>query len=73
MLPCAAATDVAPQLLFHWMVPEYNNEGALDYGLLLENLKDWLDKHLAGPHDVLVIQASVILSLKSILQALTMS
>ena len=60
MLTYAAATDVTPQLLFHWMVPEYDNEGGLDYGLLLENLKDWLDTNLAGPHDVLVIQVSVI-------------
>jgi len=54
-----AATDTVPQLFFHWMVPEYTAEGELDYGILLENLRDWLGEQLRSPDDILIVQASV--------------
>ena len=41
------------------MVPEYTIEGELDYGLLLENLNDWIGEHLRSSADVLIVQASV--------------
>ena len=43
----------------HRMVPEYTIEGELDYGLLLENLNDWIGEHLRSSADVLIVQASV--------------
>mmetsp|Transcript_48289 Transcript_48289/g.151441 ORF Transcript_48289/g.151441 Transcript_48289/m.151441 type:complete len:673 (-) Transcript_48289:516-2534(-) len=54
-----AATDISPQLYFHWMVPEYNFEGNLDYELLVEKLSSWLEKFSYGPQDKVIVQASV--------------
>jgi hypothetical protein len=50
------ATDVSPRLYFHWMVPQYDMEGYLDYSLMLEELTEWLQKHLSKPEDLLIIQ-----------------
>lgn len=47
---------MSPALFFHWMVPEYDMEGYLDYSLLLEAFGEWLQKHLSKADDILVIQ-----------------
>ena len=47
---------MSPSLYFHWMVPQYDMDGYLDYKLLLEELTEWLQKHVEKADDLLIIQ-----------------
>jgi len=55
------ATDMKPPIYFHWMVPQYSNDGdgLLDYDLLLTELDQFVGKHYTGTTDTLTVQASL--------------